>query len=408
MDTRDRFRILSLDGGGVWAVIEMRALMRLFGEEARGRDVLGHFDLVAANSAGSVMVAAMIEDYTLSRVLGLLLDEPTRASIFVYRSLLAKVVPHDWFIGPRWSTAEKRIGLSAQLPTMGDVPIDRLPEVIGGRRPALLFVAFDYDRERAVFFRSNRGSRAANSSPYTPPSLLLAALASSDAPVRYFDAPVEIGPAPARRYWDGGVGGYNNPVLAAVTEALANGIAPDRMDVLSIGTGSTHRPLESAVVSPPLAMPREEPGIVHDFKKLAAAILDEPPDAASFIAHVALGQAMPADAGHPVADGSLVRMNPVATPVLVGGEWMLPRATHIRDSRFARLVGLDMDVVAQEDVALIDEFAREWLADIWPNQPIRGNADGACEIGQPTFGAALAAWRTRMGPGARQPSAPPG
>jgi hypothetical protein len=203
-----------------------------------------------------------------------------------------------------------------------------------------------------------------------------------------------IGKPPERRYWDGGVGGYNNPVLAAVTEALANGVAPERIDVLSIGTGSTHRPLESAVVSTPLAMARERSTLFHDFKKLAAAILDEPPDAASFIAHVALGQPMPDESGRPVTNGSLVRMNPVATPVLVNGTWALPHG--IAESRFARLVDLDMDVVAQEDVMLIDDFAQEWLDDIWPNQPIRGNADGGCEIGQPTWSAAEAEWRRRM------------
>ena len=56
-----------------------------------------------------------------------------------------------------------------------------------------------------------------------------------------------------------------------------------------------------------------------------------------------------------------------------------------------------MDTVEQDDVLLIDEFAREWVADVWPNQPIRASAVGTCEIGQPTFGAALAAWRARTG-----------
>ena len=394
-----RYRILSLDGGGVWAVIEMRALMRLYGERTRGRAVLGDFDLIASNSAGSVMLAAMIEDYTLSEVLGLLRDDSTRRTIFVLVPLIQRLNPITWFIGPRWSTEEKLAGLRAQLPKTGDLTLDALPALVGGRQPALLMIAFDYDRERAVFFRSNRASRAQNFTPSDPPSLVMAAHASSDAPVRYFDEPVTIavpGAAP-RRFWDGGVGGYNNPVLAAVTEALANGVEAARIDVLSIGTGSTHRPLESADLPQPLGIAREDPAPIPDLKKLAAAILDDPPDAASFIAHVALGQAMPADATHPVRDGALVRMNPVATPVLIDGEWELPPRSNIKLPRFSTLVDLDMDTVIQDDVLLIDEFAREWVADVWPNQAIRADANGVCEIGQPTFGAALAAWRARTG-----------
>ena len=405
MANRERFRVLSLDGGGVWALIEMRALMRLFGESARGRAVLGEFDLVASNSAGSLMLAAMIEDYPLSEVLGLLRDEATRREIFVRIPPIQRLNPTTWFIGPRWSTEAKLEGLRARFPRTGGLPLDVLPALIGGREPSLMFVAFDYDRERAVFFRSNRASRAANFSPSDPPSLLLAAHASSDAPVRYFDAPVTIANprTPPRRFWDGGVGGYNNPVLAAVVEARANGVDAARIDVLSIGTGSTHRPLEDADLRPPLGIEREEPGAVHDLKKLAAAILDDPPDAASFIAHVALGQPMPADAAHPVTDGALIRMNPVATPVRAHGAWGLPSRTRLTLPEFARLVALDMDTVVQDDVLLIDAFAQEWVADVWPNQAIRASVDGACEIGQPTFGAALSAWQARTAPGTRQP-----
>jgi hypothetical protein len=47
-----RHRILSLDGGGTWPPIQVRASITLHGLSARGHDVLGEFDLVAANSGG--------------------------------------------------------------------------------------------------------------------------------------------------------------------------------------------------------------------------------------------------------------------------------------------------------------------------------------------------------------------
>ena len=106
---------------------------------------------------------------------------------------------------------------------------------------------------------------------------------------------------------------------------------------------------------------------------------------------------MPADAAHPVRDGALVRMSPVATPVQIDGDWRLPPGTNFTLPEFARLVDLDMDTVIEDDVLLIDAFAREWVADVWPNQAIRASADGVCEIGQGSFGAALAAWRARAG-----------
>ena len=45
-----------------------------------------------------------------------------------------------------------------------------------------------------------------------------------------------------KRCWDGAIGGYNNPVLAGLIEALANGISLDAVRVLSIGTGSVRLP----------------------------------------------------------------------------------------------------------------------------------------------------------------------
>src|SRR4051794_26260797 len=42
------FRILSLDGGGSWALIQVRALIELCGEATQGHEVLRQFDLAAA------------------------------------------------------------------------------------------------------------------------------------------------------------------------------------------------------------------------------------------------------------------------------------------------------------------------------------------------------------------------
>ncbi|HMN13979.1 MAG TPA: hypothetical protein PKD55_16815 [Bellilinea sp.] len=60
------YRILSLDGGGTWALIQVKALMKLFGEDARGRDVLRKFDLAepatvlpSCGDSGSAVAVAL-------------------------------------------------------------------------------------------------------------------------------------------------------------------------------------------------------------------------------------------------------------------------------------------------------------------------------------------------------------
>ena len=130
-----------------------------------------------------------------------------------------------------------------------------------------------------------------------------------------------------RRCWDGALGGYNNPVLAGITEALANGIEPQAIEVLSIGTGSVILPTASGnedAATAKLVQQRARTSFTGDLKKLAGSILDDPPDAASLIAHLMLGQAVPGDGAHPTAEGRLVRMNPLLQPIRVAGSWARP------------------------------------------------------------------------------------
>jgi patatin-like phospholipase/acyl hydrolase len=71
----DRYRILSLDGGGSWALIQVKALIELFGPDKPGREVLQDFDLVAANSGGSIVLGCLVEDLSLSEILAFFNDE---------------------------------------------------------------------------------------------------------------------------------------------------------------------------------------------------------------------------------------------------------------------------------------------------------------------------------------------
>lgn len=44
------YRILSLDGGGTWSLIQVKALIALYSKDTSGHAVLRDFDLVAADS----------------------------------------------------------------------------------------------------------------------------------------------------------------------------------------------------------------------------------------------------------------------------------------------------------------------------------------------------------------------
>ncbi len=242
-----KFRILSLDGGGSWALIQVMALQALYSENTPGHDVLKDFDLVAANSGGSIALGGLIENLSLKALLtSYFMDEAKRKQVFSTVSIVKKI--EDGFyeaagIAPQYSTADKLVALQNLLPNFGATKMASIPGRIAqlvGRSPHFVIFGFDYDRRRATFFRSNLKSDAASIASPINPALAEAINASSTAPVKYFDAPADVGP---NRFWDGAIAGYNNPVLGAVVEALANQVPAEDIQVLSIGTASVRRPI---------------------------------------------------------------------------------------------------------------------------------------------------------------------
>ena len=408
-----KFRILSLDGGGCWALIQVRALQALYGEHTRGHDVLALFDLVAANSGGSIVAAGLAEDLKLSEMLAFFRQEERRKSLFV-RLPWYKRAPRLIGLGPAYSSAAKLRGLQALLTRNGNRPVDALPASLrhaASKTTHFLFVGFDYDRERAVYFRSNHGSGAGSFGPQPHVPTAMAVHASTNAPISFFDAPAEIDenpPAsPRRRLWDGAITGHNNPIVAAVVEALAAGEAPGEIEALSLGTANLFLPMKdnAAAEDPVLLQERTDQGLLADIKKIAVSILADPPDVATFIAHVMLGQRLPhAEADVPVTGGSVVRLNPLIQPWrdAADSRWMRPAGLTI--PQFKALRELNTDAVEDEEIARIDQLCTAWLADQVYNQPIRANRKLECEIGHRLFSAGKAEWLRRC---PLQPAAAP-
>jgi hypothetical protein len=204
----------------------------------------------------------------------------------------------------------------------------------------------------------------------------------------YFDQPAVLRSDPGRRYWDGGVTGCNNPVLAAVTEAMVLGQPAESLRALSLGTGTVCLPPlpEGAPDSVLYSKPYKQ-GILADVEKLAGAIVDDPPDAASFIAHVSTG----ASPGLPKpVDSRIVRMNPMVAPLGGPGTWRLPDG--MDEPTFSQLVNLNMDAVPDKDVQAIQKLASLWLLDKARNQPIRMDGSLAPEVGHALYSDAKKAW----------------
>jgi hypothetical protein len=123
--------------------------------------------------------------------------------------------------------------------------------------------------------------------------------------------------------------------MAGVVDALANQPPHNGSVLLPLWPGKG--------VNARLYRPIQEPGPVSDIKRMATSILDDPPDAASFNAHVILGREL-------VRGGAnhcpLVHMNPLVNmprnnPVLVSWQayamdiWMrlLPSSDLIKRGR---------------------------------------------------------------------------
>ena len=220
------YRVLCLDGGGRWSLISVMALQAMFGEQARGHEILKGFDLVAANSGGSIVLGGLVENKSLAELLDLFC---TSGALFPEESRFTPTGLGHWLarrilgFGPKYDTRAKLDRLKKLMPEYGDQRLIDVPAMLRqaiGSTTHLLIVGFDYDWKRAKLFRSNAQSLANASGPTTA-TLAEAIHASSTAPVNYFNAPARFGASvkSGNRFWDGAVTGHNNPVLAAVTEA---------------------------------------------------------------------------------------------------------------------------------------------------------------------------------------------
>ncbi|WP_199902538.1 patatin-like phospholipase family protein, partial [Azospirillum sp. B4] len=283
------YRILTLDGGGPWALLEAMVLGDLYGADTPGHDILAEFDLVAGTSAGAIVLGGLVKNLTPAQILDLFVDDTRRGSLFVKVEGLDQVIA-GLGLGAQYSTRGKLAGLIALLddPSLvppipatvnGQIrplalsarPMARLPlpPARRGGTPVKVFIpAFDYAQRRAVIFRSYAGMATAVTEPQAATAPLAEVIsASSTAPVTFFDEPARC---EGRLYWDGGLTGCNNPVMLAVMEALAQPGGATGLQILSLGSGTTrHAPVTNTSQPPAdLAEPVGMRGALGDLSLL--------------------------------------------------------------------------------------------------------------------------------------------
>ncbi len=434
-----KFKILSMDGGGSWAIIQAKVLMDIYGDIG-GHELLRKFDMVIANSGGSLVLACLCNDMKLSQVIDVFKLESNRRNVFSELTFWEKMTVTNLIsflrkkiqIGPKYSTKRKLSGLIdvlrqhdhlftekiIQTPIV-DTALHNLPEIIKKPELQILIVGFDYFRERVSFFRSNIKSNTDRFSDgkFYQISLAHAIHASSNAPINYFDAPATVNISllngEDRRktwFWDGAVSGFNNPVLAAVIEAITNNHAePKEYCILSLGTGTggeaiindyenSSDPVISQIykanLNNKLAKTDNTQNFLRDVRKMSTSILGDPPDSASFIAYSIIEPSLQNGA-------NLVRINPCIKPELNKDNYFVIPEVYRNEvngyQKFTQLMSMDMDAVEQQQVELIIDLCNKFIEQTnpgIPNQFIRGNKTSG--IGYGTYREAKEKWMQIM------------
>lgn len=416
------YRILTLDGGGTFALIQAKALADLYPGQC-GHEVLSHFDLLVGCSGGSVVASLLIEGRSPQQIFELFDTIENRKRLFGalpwHKSMLSRVTGHFGNpIGPRFSTRGKMNFLKDVLPETGMQPLHGITQALNPKLKAfrakrgettdrnfeVMIVTYDFDRDRARMLRSNWQSAAANFPKHKNSSLDLAEAvhASSTAPVNWFDAPAQFDHG---RYWDGAMTGYNNPVLAAVSEAVAEGVAPQDVGVLSIGTCAVSLPRAGTQgIDQRMLAPKTKATFVPSLVKVGKMIIADPPDAHTYLAHLMLGGKVPQSLLQcPMDDTPIVRMNPLVQPVPRDNErtrYAAPTDWTVAD--FERLIKLDIATIENHDVELIKRMCAGWMRDEWHNQAVRHGgqypppadtpAERCWEIGHSHYSKARQAW----------------
>lgn len=211
MNKDKKFRILSLDGGGIRGLYSAKILQKM--EEEFKIDFYNDFDLIIGTSTGSILAGAIVKKIPLQVVISL------------YEHEGKKIFKKKFF---------SRIGLFQSI-YKPDYLKERLKDIfknttLGQIEKPLIINATDVGNSTPFVFKTQHPKRELVRDKDI--ALYDAILASSSAPI-YFP-PHKVGDYLLA---DGGLWA-NSPVLVALSEAIYSfDIKPENISIVSIGTG---------------------------------------------------------------------------------------------------------------------------------------------------------------------------
>ena len=370
------YNILSLDGGGSWAIIQLLTLKDRYGNIS-GHEILKKFDLVIANSGGSIVLAALAENWTLDKALTLFEDQTIRESIFSETTYKERYFPVDYLrlfginLGPKYSTKRKKESFEDLFKEINKMQMSELPSFIKNESLKLVVCTYDALNNRAKFFKSY----GADAEDYDSIRLTQAIHASSNAPVQYFDFPARFKAKNSEIYyelWDGALGGFNNPILAGMIEAFKLGVKLKDIRMVSIGTGNKLMSVKDkddfwklkqvAITKRRKKLNLKSLGSQAKFFKetvlnQAKTILYQPPDTANYIAMMFLK----ANSDEAINE-HIVRLSPL---IHIDSNTLEEEKSLIN-----KMYALDMDITKDEEIqCLLDGFTK-WKEGKIINQPL--------------------------------------
>lgn len=371
------YKILSLDGGGSWALIQLLTLKERYPDKT-GHEILREFDMVIANSGGSIVLAALVENWTLDKALELFRNKDIREQIFSKNSFRERFFPVDYigrFIGPKYSSKRKGEAFKSIFKKTNKRQMHQLPEFIGKKDLKIIVCTYDALNNRAKFFRSyGEGPH------YDSVRLTQAINGSSNAPIQYFDFPARFKAKNSDIWfelWDGALGGFNNPVAAAVIEAIKCGIPKDNIRIVSIGTSNklmSMKDKEAFFKIKQISIKERSKKYLlwrlkYQFRFFTTSILNqaktilyEPPDWSNYVAYMHLFGEHYAKGDHAQYIKHFIRLSPLI---------------HIDQNTPSELLELmellydmDMNLTKDSEIAKVEECFDKWKNDKIPNQTI--------------------------------------
>lgn len=230
----NKFRILSIDGGGLRGIVPVLILKEL--EKRTGKRIHEMFDLIAGTSTGGLIACALtISDDGVNPKYNL--DDIEK----IYTERGKEIFPEKGFFGRLFSKA-----ISLKNPKFKDTGIDKvLNDILGSKRLAdclkpLFITSYDLYNNEAVLFKSRHAVEEYNSNARLYDICRATSAGPTFLPAYNFDYAGK-----QRTCIDGGVF-MNNPAVGAIIEgskymnqAYYNrpGLEFKDIAVLSLGTG---------------------------------------------------------------------------------------------------------------------------------------------------------------------------